>query len=366
MPKIPTRSQRVQRTATVGQAPLPLDIADTGAQAIGQGLAQLGAGVTNIGIATKQAEQKRQDILDMTARLDMTSQMNASDATILTKMETEQDPTNWDSFRQEELLSLQSSIEANTSMSDKEKGLSLAILGAWDTEKTSQLKLAETRQIVDTGQKTSVAALEMAYANGKASDIAIAEDAWNLMSSELYPNKVLAKEVHDDAVARGKKQFNDANVDLWRNHASVNPELTKSVLEDERADRKEGKGVVSEEALSDEDITDIIKYSNTVADIDKARRKEEKRDLINETTSKAIGNFYKGELDEKELVRQHDAGLIKDVNFEKMINGLRKVSPEVSDPFASAEIRRVTLDLAAGSIDREKAESTLLDEYPKL
>ncbi len=64
MPDIPRHTRRVSRTATVGQAPLPLDIADTGAQAIAQGLGQLGAGITNIGIATQRAEEDKQQQRD--------------------------------------------------------------------------------------------------------------------------------------------------------------------------------------------------------------------------------------------------------------------------------------------------------------
>ena len=54
MPKIPRHRRQVTKTATVGQAPLPLDIADTGAQAIGQGLQRLGAGLEQLGAEMKQ------------------------------------------------------------------------------------------------------------------------------------------------------------------------------------------------------------------------------------------------------------------------------------------------------------------------
>ncbi|KKN70117.1 hypothetical protein LCGC14_0434420 [marine sediment metagenome] len=366
MPPIPRHRRQVTKPATVGQAPLPLDIADTGAEAIGQGLQRLGAGVTNIGITLKQAAQKRQDIADMTERINATSLMNASGRNIQTKIETEPDYTKWDGFREEEFKALQNSISGNNLMSDKEKSLSMARLEAKNTEWISQLNLQQARTIVDTGQKTILAGLEMAYSTGSKSDQAIAEDAWNLMWPELFPNKVLAKEAHDDAVARGKRQFNNANVEHFRNLASANPELTISVLEDERADRKDDRGVISEEALSNEDITDIISHANTVAEIGKARAKEVKRDLINTTTSKAIGDFFKGTLSLTELQRQHDAGLIRDTDFKSMMKDLQRVAPEKSDPFSVGKVRRQTLDLAAGAIDRQQADQVLLREYSKL
>ena len=262
---------------------MPLAIADTGAQAIGQGLQQFGAGITNIGIAVKRAQEKRQDIADMTERINVTSLMNASGRNIQTKIETEPDYTKWDGFREEEFKTLQSSISGNNLMSDKEKSLSMARLEAWNIEKSSQLNLQQAQTIVDTGQKTILAGLEMAYSTGSKSDQATVEDAWNLMWPELFPNKVLAKEAHDNAVARGKKQFNDANVKLWRNHASADPELTKSVLEDERTDRKEGKGVINEEALSNEDITDIISHANSVITMKNANARRGRSELEQKT-----------------------------------------------------------------------------------
>lgn len=49
MPPIPRHTRRIPKTATVGQAPLPLDIADTGAQAIGQGASRLGQSLSKLG-----------------------------------------------------------------------------------------------------------------------------------------------------------------------------------------------------------------------------------------------------------------------------------------------------------------------------
>ena len=100
--------------------------------------------------------------------------------------------------------------------------------------------------------------------------------------------------------------------------------------------------------------------------IGKARAKEVKRDLINTTTSKAIGDFFKGTLSLTELQRQHDSGLIRDTDFKSMMKDLQRVAPEKSDPFSVGKVRRQTLDLAAGAIDRQQADQVLLREYSKL
>lgn len=279
MPKIPRYKRQVTKPAIVGQAPLPLDIADTGAQAIGQGLQQLGAGVTNIGITLKRATQKRQDIADMTERINVTSLMNASGRNIQTKIETEPDYTKWDGFREEELKALQNNISANNLMSDKEKSLSMARLEAWNIEKSSQLRLQQAQTIVDTGQKTILAGLEMAYSTGSKSDQATVEDAWNLMWPELFPNKTLAKEAHGDAVARGKKQFKNATIDHWENLAAANPELTISVIEEEIAERKEGRGVYNKDVLSNDDLVDIINHARTVQRTLETTAEQQKKEL---------------------------------------------------------------------------------------
>ncbi len=102
---------------------------------------------------------------------------------------------------------------------------------------------------------------------------------------------------------------------------------------------------------------------------EKARDKEieqRHKDLVNETTSDTIREYFGGDLTVAELNERHEKLLIKDSEFKFMMKGLTQIIPDDSDPFAAGRIRRAETDFDMGAINRAEADKIVLENYTKL
>lgn len=94
--------------------------------------------------------------------------------------------------------------------------------------------------------------------------------------------------------------------------------------------------------------------------------KEEKKALIDKTTSDTIREYFSGELTVATLNERHAKDLIKDSEFKFMMTGLTETAPEHSDTFAAGRIRRAFTDFDMGVINRAEADEIILENYAKL
>lgn len=92
----------------------------------------------------------------------------------------------------------------------------------------------------------------------------------------------------------------------------------------------------------------------------------QKKQLVDKTTSEAIREYFNGELSVTDLNIRHEAGLIRDSEFKFMMTGLTKKVPDDTDPFAAGNIRRAMVDFEMGAIKRSEADEIVLENYTNL
>lgn len=124
--------------------------------------------------------------------------------------------------------------------------------------------------------------------------------------------------------------------------------------------------LVKSELIPEPKQTSLRTTIGTAEKVRNNRIKEDRQQLIDETTSKTIREYFGEDLTVATLNERHEKGLIKDSEFKFMMKGLAQTVPERSDPFAAGRIRRSKTDFDMGLINRAAAEKIALENYPEL
>lgn len=105
---------------------------------------------------------------------------------------------------------------------------------------------------------------------------------------------------------------------------------------------------------------------NTAEKAKTAKIKSDEQKLKDETTSDTIREYYQGTITVAELDKRHEAGLIKDPNYESMRKGLEADIPDISGPFNRSTMNRAITQFKSGAMSRNDVQEIFLANYDKL
>ncbi len=253
MPPIPRLiSRRITPSGRVGDLPIPSDIADVGIE--GRGLAALGRGVSNLGVALSQIQQDQQRLIDFEAdskALALISSTNNQINAELLETDNKREEGQPSAYEQRAAKIYDENIVRyfeETQMSIRQQRIVRAKLEAGKSRAVSSALFASAKKTANTAW----AALEIetieSYASLDLEKQREAKEKFDEMSiikfSSSSEGKRVAKAKWDEWVAKGMKYGNDAIKDAYRVAALamgeegvawiVKPENTPGITQEDR------------------------------------------------------------------------------------------------------------------------------------
>jgi len=155
MAQIPSYQKQRLPSANVGAAPLSMSIADTGAGAIGQGLQQLGAGVSNFAESMFKIDQMNRQSKDLIAETKLKQSIQSSELFYQEQISQDGDKKNWPKYRQQAIDMVNSTHNSLEWGHDTTKNQAGLMKSGWSDIFTKESAIgivkANTKEAIDIG-----------------------------------------------------------------------------------------------------------------------------------------------------------------------------------------------------------------------
>lgn len=135
---------------------------------------------------------------------------------------------------------------------------------------------------------------------------------------------------------------------------------------DTEGDFTAAKELAKNPAIPEDRQATLRSAINTAEKAKTAKIKADEQKLKDETTSDTIREYYQGTITVAELDKRHEAGLIKDPNYESMRKGLEADIPDISGPFNRSTMNRAITQFKSGAMSRNDVQEIFLANYDKL
>lgn len=229
---------------------------------------------------------------------------------------------------------------------------------AYTSVKTAQALTDATRQLRTDTIEAQTQAMVDAFRTGGAREQLEAVTRYRDNGSNMGKDKV--EVLNDIKAARTAGQKLRTEDLINEVHAAI-----------EAASATNGDYTIAKELATNSAIPEIKQTSlrtaiNTAETARNVSIREARENLVNQTTSDTIREYFAGSLTVAALNQRHEGFLVKDSEFKFMMKGLTDTIPEHSDPFAKATISRAYTDFHMGAINRAEADNVIAENYSKL
>jgi hypothetical protein len=174
------------------------------------------------------------------------------------------------------------------------------------------------------------------------------------------------------AQAAGLKLRNEDAIETTRNQIAIDPEVQKASLEAELALRKEGKGNIPEQELSNDDISKLVKLSDSTI----TGRQGKTRDQLDALREEQQAEINKLTYESKDYNAATAATLDSDLaeddkrvilnNIESKAKAAAKGIPQTNDRVEENRLYNLSLDIWTGAISKKDFDKELTNSAIKL
>ncbi len=349
MPQIPRHKRQILSSANVGAAPASLDIANTGAGQIGQGIVAIGQGISNLGTSLariKEADNKNRDLL---AEARLSTAIKNAELNYADRTNKDGDVNNYAKYREESLSKLQADKDAIDWGSADARQRADIFAAGWGSTFTRKTEIG----IVDKRSKEAITVTESQYITALSSlDQSETQEVITQRGEEAYREALAFKHGPDSidlliASAKSDGAKNRAISLAATGEYKEAREIINSATFDNPQDRAAALNSIRLMEAKEVDIAferDLATNKGFVEDITSGSP-----DLPNSVQSSKLPDTSK------------DPDRIAKDDWVNWIDGSFSPLPEETTPAASGAVIESIINHSKNKINTEKAMKDVLD-----